>query len=76
MLIGAPDTGKSTLAREILRQSIAKGKAAALVDADVAQSTVGPPGCVGLKWIRTSDDLTNISEADALRFDIRLQIDN
>ena len=68
MLIGAPDTGKSTLAREILRQSIAKGKAAALVDADVAQSTVGPPGCVGLKWIRTSDDLTNISEADALRF--------
>ncbi|MDH3193743.1 MAG: Clp1/GlmU family protein, partial [Acidimicrobiia bacterium] len=48
MLIGAPDTGKSTLAREILRQSITKGKVAALVDADVAQSTVGPPGCVGL----------------------------
>lgn len=68
MLIGAPDTGKSTLAREILRQSIAKGKHAALVDADVAQSTVGPPGCVGLKWVRTSDDLTNISQADALRF--------
>lgn len=68
MLIGAPDTGKSTLAREILRQSIAKGKVAALVDADVAQSTVGPPGCVGLKWVRTSNDLTEISEADALRF--------
>ncbi len=68
MLIGAPDTGKSTLAREVLRQSIAKGKLAALVDADVAQSTVGPPGCVGLKWIKTSEDLTNISQADALRF--------
>lgn len=68
MLIGAPDTGKSTLAREILRESIAKGKLAALVDADVAQSTVGPPGCVGLKWLRTSNDLANISQADALRF--------
>lgn len=68
MLIGAPDTGKSTLAREILRQSIAKGQVAALVDADVAQSTVGPPGCVGLKWVRTSDDLSDISQADALRF--------
>lgn len=68
MLIGAPDTGKSTLAREILRQSVAKGKVAALVDADVAQSTVGPPGCVGLKWVRTSNDLTEISEADAVRF--------
>jgi polynucleotide 5'-hydroxyl-kinase GRC3/NOL9 len=68
MLIGAPDTGKSTLAREILRQSVAKGRVAALVDADVAQSTVGPPGCVGLRWVRTSDDLSDISRADALRF--------
>lgn len=68
MLIGAPDTGKSTLAREILRIAIGKGKTTAYVDADVAQSTVGPPGCVGLKWVRNADDLTRISEADALRF--------
>ncbi len=68
MLIGAPDTGKSTLAREILRETAKRGKVTALVDADVGQSTVGPPGCVGLKWVRTLADLESISEADALRF--------
>lgn len=68
MLVGAPDTGKSTLAAEIIRRSIAAGKRVAYVDADVAQSTVGPPGCVGLKRIDTEQDLANQSEADALRF--------
>ncbi len=68
MLIGAPDTGKSTLAGEILRQAASQGKVTAYVDADVAQSTVGPPGCVGLKWVRSVEDLRTISEADALRF--------
>ena len=68
MLIGAPDTGKSTLAREILRQAVTAGKATAYVDADAGQSTVGPPGCVGLAWIRTEADLADLSQADSLRF--------
>lgn len=68
MLMGAPDTGKSTLATQILRQAIEAGKTAAYVDADVAQSTVGPPGCVGLKWIRSESDLDDLATADSLRF--------
>ena len=68
MLIGAPDTGKSTLAREILRQAVTAGKITAYVDADAGQSTVGPPGCVGLAWIKSEADLANLTEADSLRF--------
>lgn len=68
MLIGAPDTGKSTLAAEIVRRAISANQRVAYVDADVAQSTVGPPGCVGLKWIQSEADHASLASADALRF--------
>lgn len=68
MLIGAPDTGKSTLARMILEASAAAGQTVAYVDGDLGQTTVGPPTCVGLKWIRSRDDLATLATADALRF--------
>lgn len=68
MLIGTHDTGKTTLARQILEATITEGRTGAYVDADVAQSTIGPPTCIGLRWIRTSTDLATLSEADELRF--------
>ena len=42
----------------------------AYLDADVAQKTVGPPATVGLKHIRSPDDLTfdRLSHPDALGF--------
>jgi polynucleotide 5'-hydroxyl-kinase GRC3/NOL9 len=68
MLVGAPDTGKSTLSRQIIAQGLEMGRAVAYVDADVGQSTVGPPTCVGLKWIRSPDDLHTLAQADDMRF--------
>lgn len=68
MLIGAPDTGKSTLARMIIEAAAASGRIVAYVDGDLGQTTVGPPTCVGLKWIREPSDMTDMSAADALRF--------
>ena len=68
MLIGAPDTGKTTLARQLLAASIEDGRTAAYVDGDVGQTMVGPPACVGLKWVRSQEDMEHISEADELRF--------
>lgn len=68
MLVGGPDTGKTTLAHQIMAKGIQAGRSVAYVDADVGQSTVGPPTCVGLKWIHTVDDLDGISTADELRF--------
>jgi polynucleotide 5'-kinase involved in rRNA processing len=68
MLLGAPDTGKSSFAKELLASVIASGKQGAYVDADVGQTTVGPPACVGLKWVRNAADLAHLGEADDLRF--------
>lgn len=68
MLMGGPDTGKTTFARELLEAAAAAHLTTAYVDADVGQSTVGPPGCVGLKWVKSKADIAGLEEADDLRF--------
>lgn len=68
MLIGAPDTGKTTLARQLLTVGIEAGRSAAYIDADVGQTMVGPPACVGLKWVRSLEDTEDFSRPDDLRF--------
>jgi polynucleotide 5'-kinase involved in rRNA processing len=68
MLLGAPDTGKTSFARRLLQRAVTMGKNAAYIDADVGQTTVGPPACVGLKWLRTAGDIDEIEKADDLRF--------
>ncbi len=68
MLVGGPDTGKTTLAKKMLAAAVELGMKAAYVDADVAQSTVGPPTCVGLRWVRSTADLQSLWQADDLRF--------
>ena len=68
MLIGGPDTGKTTLARFLLRDALARARKIAFVDADIGTSTVGPPACVGLKWIKSAHDFERLYEADELRF--------
>ena len=47
-LMGGIDTGKTTAGVELVRRAVAEGLSCALVDADIAQSTVGPPTTVGL----------------------------
>jgi polynucleotide 5'-kinase involved in rRNA processing len=68
MLIGPRDTGKTTLGRLLIADALDAGLRCALVDADTARSSVGPPACVGLKFIKTGDDLEDLGDADALRF--------
>lgn len=68
MLIGAPDTGKTTLARQLLAAGIEAHRIAAYIDADVGQTMVGPPACVGLKWVESPGDMKDFSQADDLRF--------
>ena len=68
MLIGAPDTGKTTLARLLLGDALSAGREVAFIDADVGTPTVGPPACVGLKWIRAHSDIDHVGPADELRF--------
>lgn len=68
MLLGAPDTGKTTLARQILAEAVSAGRRTAYVDADVGQTTAGPPTCVGLRWVSEPAHLDDLTRADELRF--------
>ncbi len=68
MMTGGPDTGKTSLSRRLLAAALRAGRTAAYVDADVGQTTVGPPACVGLKWVRSQADLEVLAQSDDLRF--------
>lgn len=67
-LIGGMDTGKSTMAVAITREALRRGRSVALVDADIGNSTIGPPTCVGLKVIRSEADIGARQAADRLHF--------
>ncbi|MHB8070073.1 MAG: Clp1/GlmU family protein [Desulfobaccales bacterium] len=48
LVLGAPDTGKSTLSRFLVYKTFAAGLPTALVDLDLGQSHLGPPTTLGL----------------------------
>lgn len=68
MMIGGVDTGKTTLALHAARMALKAGRTVALVDADVGNTTVGPPACVGLKVLRGIEDLDRVTIPDRLHF--------
>lgn len=69
-MLGDIDTGKTTFALELARRALEAGIPTALVDADVVQSTVGPPTTVGLRFCSEATSLTReaLRAADALGF--------
>lgn len=67
MLIGGLDTGKTSIALEAVRHALASGRTPVLVDADVGNSTVGPPACVSMTVFRSPEDLERL-EPDGLHF--------
>lgn len=70
MLVGDIDTGKTTFALELARRAVSAGIATAVVDADIVQSTIGPPTTVGMKMCgpETSFDRDALRAADSLAF--------
>jgi polynucleotide 5'-hydroxyl-kinase GRC3/NOL9 len=68
MLLGAPDTGKTSFARRLIEAGLAAGRTIAYVDGDPDQTTTGPPTCTGLKLISSHADLDDIAHADRLHF--------
>ncbi len=48
MILGGPDSGKSTLSRYLVSRACEAGAPAALMDLDLGQSHVGPPAALGL----------------------------
>jgi len=57
LVLGASDAGKSTFCRFLIDYACAASMKAALVDADVGQSQIGPPTTIGLKhYTATSEN--------------------
>ncbi|HEX2239585.1 MAG TPA: Clp1/GlmU family protein [Actinomycetota bacterium] len=68
-LLGDIDSGKTTVGFELLQAAVRAGIPSALVDADIAQTTVGPPTTVGLKLLPDEHSLSSpLAEADRLGF--------
>jgi len=53
ILLGATDTGKSTLAKFLISNLCQKGLKVALVDADIGQSFLGPPATIGFSVFKS-----------------------
>ncbi len=68
MLIGAADSGKTSLARHLVDDAVSSGLSTAYVDGDVGAATVGPPSCAGLRFLESPADLATLHQADELRF--------
>ena len=56
LVVGAPDTGKSTFARYLYRRLCACHERVAFVDGDVGQATLGPPTTMTLALGEPGDD--------------------
>ncbi len=56
-MIGAVDSGKTTLAMQLAGELLREGASVSLVDADLGQSTLGPPGTVSVRTFRSPGDL-------------------
>jgi polynucleotide 5'-hydroxyl-kinase GRC3/NOL9 len=56
ILLGATDTGKSTLANFLIFNLCQQGLKVALVDADIGQSFLGPPATIGLYVFKSDPD--------------------
>jgi polynucleotide 5'-hydroxyl-kinase GRC3/NOL9 len=68
VIVGAGDTGKTTLAAQLASALAARGVRVAVVDADVGQSEIGPPTTVSLGAV--TRPLTRLRDAErvALEF--------
>jgi polynucleotide 5'-hydroxyl-kinase GRC3/NOL9 len=56
IILGATDTGKSTLTKFLIFNLCKRGLKVALVDADIGQSFIGPPSTIGFAVFKSDPD--------------------
>jgi polynucleotide 5'-hydroxyl-kinase GRC3/NOL9 len=56
IILGATDTGKTTLANFLTLNLCRRGLKVALVDSDIGQSTLGPPATIGFAVFKSDPD--------------------
>jgi polynucleotide 5'-hydroxyl-kinase GRC3/NOL9 len=59
MLVGATDSGKSTLAKYMVKMLVKEAIAVSVVDADVGQSSLGLPGTISIKVFSGEKEVCN-----------------
>lgn len=60
MVVGAVDVGKSTFCAAVAYHALQLGKKVAVVDADIGQSDIGPPGTIGMGFAHP--DMNELSD--------------
>lgn len=66
-VLGGVDSGKTSFCTYLVNSGLNSGRNVALVDGDLGQSDVGPPGTLGLSFVRKSViDLVNLPLIDAV----------
>jgi len=60
ILLGAVDSGKSTLARYLIKGILSKGITVSLVDSDIGQSSIGLPGVISMKIFNKYKDIEDL----------------
>jgi polynucleotide 5'-hydroxyl-kinase GRC3/NOL9 len=60
LLVGDTNSGKSTLAAVLADAALRAGRRVAVVDADVGQSSIGPPACVSMALL--TDPVVSLEE--------------
>lgn len=68
LVIGSTDTGKSTLCTFLTNHSLKLERNVAVIDADIGQSDLGPPGSLGLSIITSPLISLENSRVDAMIF--------
>lgn len=63
MLVGATDTGKSTLATYISNIAVEGGLRVGIVDSDIGQGDIAPPACIGSCIVR--EQVLDLRDLDA-----------
>ncbi len=61
LLLGATNSGKSTLARYLIERFISKNIVAFLIDSDIGQSSLGLPGTINMKIFKKAEDIEDLS---------------
>jgi polynucleotide 5'-hydroxyl-kinase GRC3/NOL9 len=68
IILGATDTGKSTLTKFLIFNLCQRGLMIALVDADIGQSFLGPPATIGFSLFKSDPDWELILSPPAIFF--------
>jgi len=68
LVIGPPDTGKTTFCRVLALQALAQGRSVAIVDADTGQSELGPPSCVSVAVLQAPFERLSDLQPDMTAF--------